>query len=200
MTAEELTDALRKAGATEVSLLESNPSKIEEERFDFLGGGLYLRVKVLGPYHAHLLHYVMAPGGKLYQLKLGKAELERMQTDLKVEIKDRDLALRYAQWVLRVTEGPALWLLSSVEDVPFQPAASSEAELAKRIETAKKEIAAKISPPNARPDGNGFVVTQEAVKDRDLVRYEVTVSAQGRYEIRKQTLVPQIPVVYMLRS
>jgi hypothetical protein len=200
MTSEELIAALKTTDAGEVPLLESFPVKIEEKRYDFLNGGVYLRVSVLNPHHPHVLHYVMEPGGRIYRLKLGKSELERMQTDLKIEIKDPDMALRYTQWMLEVTEGPALWLVSSVEGVPFQPVAPGEDELAKRIEKAKKEIASKISTPSARPDKDGFAVTQEAVQGRNLVRYEVAVSARGQCEVRKQTLLADLPVVYVLNG
>lgn len=200
MTSDELIGALKKAGAGEVGLLESFPLKIEEKRYDFLGNGVYLRVSVADPHHPHLLHYVTAPGGGVYALKLGKPELDRMQADLALAIKNADMALRYAQWVLEVTEGPALWLLSSVQDVPFQPVAEGEEELRSEIEQAKKAVAAKISAPNAKADKGGFAVTQEAVQERDLVRYEVAVSQVGRCEVKRQTLVTDLPVVYVMEE
>src|SRR5262249_1142222 len=126
MTTEELMGALKKAGAGEVEVLKAFPLEMEEKRYDFLGEGTYVRVNVLDPHHPHVLHYGVGPGGKIYRMKLGKGELERMRTDLKVEIKSGEMALRYAQWVLEVMEGPALWLVSTVEDVPFQPVGEGE--------------------------------------------------------------------------
>jgi hypothetical protein len=200
MTSEELIGALKKAGAGEVELLESFPLEIEEKRYDFLGSGVALRVSVSDPHHPHLLRYVVGPAGTVYALGLGKAELERMQTDLKLEIKDPDMALRYAQWVLEVTEGPALWPLSSVDDVPFQPLAEGEDELRSEIEKAKKEMASRISRPSAESAKDGFAVTQEAVQGTDLVRYEVAVTKQGRCTVKKQILLADVPVVYVMED
>ena len=197
MTSRELIGALEKAGAPEVQTLKAFPVEIAEAKHDFLGAGTYLRVTVLNR-HTHLLHYVAGPGGQIYRLKLGKPEIERMQSELKIQIANADTALRYAQWLLQVTEGPALWLLSSVEDVPFQPVPAGKAKLAKRVEQAKKEVIRRISKPSARAQDDGFVITQEAVQRRDLVRYEVTVSAKGAFTVAKEELVPELPVVYVL--
>ncbi len=197
MTSRELIGALEKAGAPEVRTLKAFPVELEEKKHDFLGAGAYLRVKVLNR-HIHTLHYVAGPGGEIYRLKLGKPEIERMQSALKIEIKNSDAALRYVQWLLEVTEGPALWLLSSVDDVPFQPVPKGKDKLAKRVEQAKKEIMRRISKPSARSQDDGFIVTQEAVQRRDLVRFEVTVSSKGGTVVAKEKLVPELPVVYVL--
>jgi hypothetical protein len=200
MTSEELIGSLKKMGAGEAKVLETSPVEIEEKHYDFLRSGVYLRVTVLAPHHPHLLNYVVGPGGDIYRLKLGAPELERMRADLKLEIKDPEMALRYAQWVLEVTEGPALWLLSSVKDVPFQPVAEGEEQLAKEIEKAKAVLASKISAPTAKSEKNGFAVTQDAVRERDLVRYDVTVSTRGQCDVERQTLLTDLPVVYVLED
>jgi len=62
---------------------------------------------------------------------------------------------------------------------------------------AKKSIASKVSAPSARAEGVGFSVTQEAVHETDLVRYEVAVSPSGHCEVKKQTLAADLPVVYV---
>ncbi|MGH7806257.1 MAG: hypothetical protein ACREQJ_18055 [Candidatus Binatia bacterium] len=201
MTSEELTAALKKQGADEVALLEAFPVEIEAQQPDFLGGARYLRVSVLDPHHPHLLHYVAgAEGNRIYRLKLGQPELERMQKELAPEIENEEMALRYVQWVLQVSEGPAFWLLSSVKDVPFQPVAEGEEDLAKEIAKAKKQLASKISAPKASAAKDGFTVTQEAVRGLDLVRYEAAVAKNGRTELKKQTLVSELPVVYVLEE
>jgi hypothetical protein len=200
MTTDELVSGLEKAGADETPLLKSNPVTIEETRPDFLAGASYLRVTVRGRRHPHLLQYVAAPNGTIYRLKLGAAELERMRGDLKLDLKSPDMALHYVQWLLDVTEGPAFWLVSSLKDVPFQPVAAGEDELAKEIDEAKKKIAPLIEPPKATAQSDGFSVTQEAVRGSDLVRYDVKVSRQGACEVKTKTLAPELPVVYVLEE
>ena len=198
MTAEELLRALERAGSTDVEALKSFPLAIEEKRHDFLGGGVYLRVTIRNRHHPQLRHYVAAPGGNIYRIAAGGHELERMQKDLKPSIRDTDAALRYAQWVLEVTEGPTLWLLSSVKDVPFKAVAENDEQLAREVAEAKEMLARRISPPTARAQSDGFVVTQEAVHERKLVRYEVEISAQGHCHVKREALTGELPVVYVL--
>lgn len=200
MTSDELVSALEKAGADETPLLKSNPVVIEEMQPDFLAGASYLRVTVRAPHHPHLLQYVAAPNGTVYRLKLGAAELERMRGDLKLDLKSSDMALHYVQWLLDVSEGPAFWLVSSLKDVPFQPVAAGEEDLAKEIDEAKKKIAPLITAPKATVETDGFSVTQQAVGGSDLVRYDVKVSRQGACEVKTETLAPELPVVYVVEE
>jgi hypothetical protein len=200
MTSDQLVSALEKAGADETPLLKSNPVVIEEMQPDFLAGASYLRVTVRARHHPHLLQYVAAPNGTIYRLKLGAAELERMRADLKLELKSSDMALHYVQWLLDVTEGPAFWLVSSLKDVPFQPVAAGEDDLAKEIDEAKKKIAPLVAPPTATAQSDGFSVTQQAVRGSDLVRYDVKVSRQGAYDVKTMMLASELPVVYVLEE
>lgn len=197
MDVDELVQRLRRAGADELRLVESNPVEIDETKPDFLRGASFLRVTVREAHHPHLLLYVAAPGGALYRPKLGQREIERMQTELELKITDEDAALRYAQWLLALTEGAAFWPVAALDDVPFLPAAPEEAELRGRIEAAKASIASRIEPPRVSPARDGFLVIQTAVRGRDFVRYEVLVTHVGRAEVKTETLERQIPVVYV---
>lgn len=192
MTSEEVIAALKQVAPQDKALAQY-PFQAAQYPHDFLGGAVHLRVTILHPNHPILRHYVAAPGGKVYRPRAGEAELERMRTDLKLRIADADQALRYAQWVLDVTDGPALRLLSSAADIPFP--ADVAGDLANKIEDAKKELARKVSAPTARPRENGFDITQEAVHRSDLVRYEVQVSTDGRIEVKKEILARNVPGV-----
>jgi hypothetical protein len=197
MNVDELVERLRRAGADELRLVESNRVEIDETKPDFLRGASFLRVTVREAHHPHVLHYVVAPGGALYRPKLGQREIDRMQTELELTITDEDAALRYVQWLLALTQGTAFWPVADLDDVPFMPAAPEEAELLGRIEAAKASITRRIEPPRVRPARDGFLVTQTAVRGRDFVRYEVRVTHVGRVEIETETLERQIPVVYV---
>jgi hypothetical protein len=197
MTVDDLTQRLQAVGAGEVALLKANPAKIEEAQPDFLRGASFLRVTVLTPHRPHLLYYVVAPSGGIYRLKLGHSEVARMQTDLDLRIIDEDTALRYAQWLLETSQGPSFQPVSTVDDVPFMPAADREVELRSRIDAAKQSLRSRISPPAVKTVTDGFVVTQFAVKDRDLVRCQVTVTHLGRADIKMEAVEQQIPVVYV---
>src|SRR5262249_28021770 len=155
----------------------------------------YLRVDVHDPNHDHLLDYVYREGSFIYRMP---EDLGRMLATLKVKIASEGMALRYAQWLLEMTQGGGLWLLASVNDVPFLPTAGDETGLKEQIRKAKESLAPKITPPVAARHDDSFMVTQLAVKDRDLVRYQVEVSPTGRYGIKRQTVEAGLPVVYEL--
>lgn len=199
MDAEELVERLRRAGADELRLVEAHPLEIEETKPDFLGGASFLRVTVREPHHPHLIPYVAAPGGAIYRPKLGQREIERMQTELRLEITDPDVALRYVEWLLALTQGMAFWPVDDVDDVPFLPAKAEEEDLRRRIEAAKASIAPRIEAPQVTTTRDGFRVTRTAVRGRDFVRYDVLVTYVGRAEVKAETLEKEIPVVYVFQ-
>ena len=196
MTKDELLVLLKKTGAPETSLVEEFPATIEERSFDFLGGGTYLRVMLIQPDHPAVLNFVWQDG-KLVRLPRTDQELAGLDRRINVSIKNADMALRYARWALDVSQGTAFWLVSSVEDVPFMPAAPDEQELAAELSKARRDLAAKIQPPSVKESQTTFEVTQFAVKGRDLVRYTINVSRLGHLRIDEQTVSAGIPVVYV---
>jgi hypothetical protein len=196
MTKNELLALLKKTGAAEASLVEEFPVSIEERSFDFLGGGTYLRVMLRQPDHPAVLNFVWQDG-KLVRLPRTDQELADLDRRINVSIKSADMALQYAQWALDVSQGSAFWLVSSVEDVPFMPAAPDEQELAAEVSKARSDLGAKIHPPSVKESQATFEVTQFAVKGRDLVRYTINVSRLGHLRIDEQTVAADIPVVYV---
>ncbi|MBI3268244.1 MAG: hypothetical protein HYZ53_04425 [Planctomycetes bacterium] len=197
MTVKELIAELAKSGAGEVKLLEAYPCDLEETRPDFLGGAVYVRVVVRHPHHPHVLDYVLQAGKPVYRLRVGEPELRRLREEVKFALGTPEAALRYAQWTLRLTEGPAYWPVASVGEVPYMPARAEETELAARIRKSKEALASKIEPASARAEGVDFVVRQTAVKGRDLVRYDIRVTAQGKLDVRMTTVATDVPVVYV---
>jgi hypothetical protein len=196
MTKDELLALLKKTGAPETSLVEEFPATIEERSFDFLGGGTYLRVMLSQPDHPVVLNFVWQDG-KLVRLPRTAQELAELDRRINVSIKSADMALRYARWALDASRGGAFWLVSSVEDVPFLPAAPDEQDLAAEVSKARSDLAAKIHPPSVKEEQATFEVTQFAVEGRDLVRYTINVSRLGHLRLEEQTVSAGIPVVYV---
>src|SRR5262245_2584432 len=196
MTKDELLALLKKSHAPETSLVEEFPVNIEERSFDFLDGGTYLRVMLIQPDHPAVLNFVWQDGN-LVRLPRTDQELAGLDRRISVSIKSADMALRYARWALDVSQGTAFWLVSSIEDVPFMPAAPDEQELAAQISNARSDLAAKIQPPSVKESQATFEVTQFAVKGRDLVRYTINVSRLGHLRIDERTVAAGIPVVYV---
>lgn len=196
MTKDELLALLKKTGAPETSIVEEFPATVDEQSFDFLGGAAYLQVTLSHPDHPIVMHFVRQ-GRKLVRLPRTNEELERLDREIDVSIKNADMALRYARWALQVSQGNAFWLVSSVEDVPFLPAARDERELAAEVGQARDEVGSRIQPPSVKEAKPTFEVTQFAVRGRDLVRYMIHVSRLGHLGIELRTVSADLPVVYV---
>jgi hypothetical protein len=195
MTTQELAEALRKAGLPQATMVGTLPGEVVEQTPDFLDGGTYLKVTLNDPHHPHILSFVRQ-GDRIVAIPAGPDGWKRAGRELQVSIRNADSALRYVQWLLDVTGGGAFWRVSSVADVPFQPAAADEKELQQRIAAARKDLEGKIQPPHAEESGAAFVVHQDAVAGRDLMRYTVRVSKLGLPTVEQTTVGRDLPVVY----
>lgn len=198
MTVKELIADLKKAGAGEVALLEEFPADLVQSTPDFLGGATYVVATVRHPNHPHILRYVVRRGQAVYRLRLGEEEIERLRADLKLRVESADSALRFAAWRLVQTEGFGFWLVSELKDVPFLPERADDPERTARLARARAELPAKLTPPTVREEKGVFVVTQLAVKGRDLVRYEARVGRDGAWSCSREGVASGLPVVEVI--
>jgi hypothetical protein len=197
MTTQELAEELRKAQLPQADVVAELPGEIEEQTLDFLeGGGTYLKVTLHDPHHPHRLNFVRQ-GKRLVAIDQGPDAVKEITTRLQVVVRSTDAALHYVQWLLDVTSSGGFWRVASVRDVPFMPADQDEDDLRQEISTQKKDLDAKIQAPHADQAGPVFVVHQDAVAGRDLVRYTVQVSKLGLATIETDTIAEDLPVVYV---
>lgn len=199
MTTDELADALRKARLPEAGVVARLPGAVEEEAPDFLGGGRHVKVTLDDPSHSHVLQFVHQ-GTKWVRIPQGVDGLKKLSSAVQLTVKTPDAALRYVQWALDATASGPFWRLGSVADVPFLPAGVDEAELRRRLASSRSELAAKIQAPKVEESGSFFVVHQDAVVGRDLVRYTVNVSKLGAVTVKSETVARDLPVVYVGRG
>ena len=193
MTVDELVAKLRAAQAGELELFQLFPVEMKEEQPDFLRGATFVQVTVLDPHHPHFLFYVVADERAIYRLALGPPEMERLQRELELKITSEETALRYAQWWLRMTQGSACWLLTSVDDVPFLR--SQKPKTVAQVEEARRTLKEQIVPPSVKPNQDGYEVSQLAVKGLELVRYTLNVTFLGRVQPDVKVLRKYLPVV-----
>lgn len=197
MTTEDLAEELRKAQLPQANVVAALPGEIEEQTLDFLeGGGTYLKVTLRDPHHPHRLNFVRQ-GKRLVPIDQGPEGLKQVTTRLQISVRSTDAALHYVQWLLDVTSRGGFWRVASVGDVPFMPADEDETELREQIGTQRKDLAGKIQAPHADQTGPVFVVQQDAVAGRDLVRYTVQVSKLGLATFETNTIAQDLPVVYV---
>lgn len=199
MTTDELADALRKARLPEAGVVSRLPGAVEEESPDFLGGGRYVKVTLDDPSHSHVLQFVHQ-GAKWVRIPQGVDGLKRLSSAVQLTVKTPDAALRYVQWALDTTASGPFWRLGSVADVPFLPASEDETDLKQRLAAARSELASKVQAPKVEESGSFFVVHQDAVVGRDLVRYTVNVSKLGAVTVKTETVARDLPVVSVGRG
>jgi len=196
MTTKELANVIRKAGLPEASLVAALPGTVEESSFDFLDGGTYLKATLDGPWHIEVVQFVRQ-GERLIPIGRGRAARERVAIELQLSVRSAETAQRYVRWLLDATSDQALWLVASADDVPFKQPSLTETNLKAQIGAVRQDLERKIEPPRSEESGPVFVVHQDAVVARDLVRYTVTVSRLGLPTIEATTIARDLPVVYV---
>jgi hypothetical protein len=196
MTMDELAEALRRARLPQADVVAELPGEVDEQSFDFLKGGTYLKVTLHGPWRTQILRFVRQ-GSLLIPIQHGREGRQRITSDLDISVRSADAALRYVQWLLDVTREGGLWLVESVDDVPFMRATHKEKDLQAQIHAVRQDLESKIEPSGAEESGPVFVVHQDAVAAHDLVRYTVKVSRLGLASIEITTIARDLPVVYV---
>lgn len=193
---EELADALRKARLPEAAAdIEAAPGVVEEASFDFLNGGRYVKV-TLDRTPAQVVQFVHQRE-RWIPIEKGAAGRQRALSELDISVRSAESALSYVQWLFGATSEGRLWLVDSVDDVPFMPASRHEQDLKAQIEAARKDLESKIQPPRAEASDPVYVVHQDAVSGRDLVRYTVRVSKLGLPTVETETIARNLPIVYV---
>jgi hypothetical protein len=191
---EELAEALRNARLPEAADIEAAPGVVEESSFDFLNGGKYVKA-TLDTTPSRVVQFVQQ-GGRWIPIKRGTAGRQRVLSELDISVRSPESALGYVQWLFSATSEGGFWLVDSVDDVPFMPATRSEKDLQARIDAARKDLENKIQPPSAEASDPVYVVHQDAIAGRDLVRYTVRVSKLGLPTVETTTIASNLPIVY----
>jgi len=172
---------------------DGSPVEIKHSQPDFLAGAYYLEVEVLAPYHPRFSNYVFRADRGIYSADLID-NLNRLPTEFGISIKDADMAMRFAQWRLRLTEGSAFWPISSPLEVPFI-SPEKMPMFAEAVQKAKTTIAGMVAPPAASTDHDGFTVTQYAVVGTTLVRYQAFIGQTAGWTCTKAILARDLPVI-----
>ncbi len=191
---EELANALRAARLPEADDVEALPGVVEEVPFDFLNGGSYVKA-TLDTTPSQVVQFVHQRD-RWIPIERGAAGRQRALSELDISVRSAESALSYVQWLFGATSEGGFWLVKSVDDVPFMPATRNEKDLKAQIEAARAELESKIQPPRAEASDPAYVVHQDAVSGRDLVRYTVRVSKLGLPTVETVTIARNLPIVY----
>jgi hypothetical protein len=196
MTTAEWGEVLRKTRLREqADTIARSRGTVEQSSFDFLNGGTYVKVVLEGVYGSKVHHYVRK-GDRISVIAPGPEGRNQIVNQFDLSVKNPETALRYVRWLLDVTSEGPFWLVGSGDDLPLRTVNNPDDKaLAERVRAARSEAEAKIEPPRAQGSESAFMVYQDAVAGRDLVRYTVRVTRLGLPSIETKTLVKDLPVV-----
>lgn len=194
MTTKELAEILRKARMPQAEAVATLPGFVQESTLDFLGGATYLKVTLDRAFRSEVYHFVRK-GDRVSFIPPGREGWNEVVNHFDVSVKDPDMALSYVQWLLDATSEGSFWLVQSVGEVPFLPAGREDKSLWAQIEAARKKLEGKVEAPRAEAKEGVFLVQQDAVVGRSLVRYNVRVSKLGLPTVETTTLAEDLPVV-----
>ncbi len=195
-TTDELSAALRKSRLPdEADRVASLRGAVEESEPDFLNGGSYVVATLEGALRPEVHRYVRQKG-RLVPLGTGEEGRLRITREVDLRISSEDSALAYVRWLLEVTRENGVWLVSSVEDVPFVPVPRKEKERHQALDAQRRALEGTIQPPRVEPAGPLFVVHHDAITNRTLVRYAVKVTRLGLPTVSTEIVARDLPVVY----
>ncbi len=190
-----LAEILRKHGlADDADAVSAYPGTVEETSPDFLAGGSLVKVTLDGPIHSDVLRFVHQ-GGRWVLVPHGPGGERVIANEVRAALHDPDAALAYVRWVLDATAEDAIWLVSSAGDVPLLRAGRGEEVRREELAAVDRDLRSKITAPRAEASGNSFVVVQDAVIGRNLVRTTAKVSKLGLATFTHETIARDLPVV-----
>jgi hypothetical protein len=195
MTKDELAQVLRKANLPQAEVVSELRGAVEESSFDFLNGGTFLEATLEGNLRPEVLRFVRQRD-RLIPIGTGVEGQKRIGTDVDMRVRSPESALEYVRWLLTVTREGGLWLVGTVDDVPFVTVLKDQKDRRAELDDVRKSLEPKIETPRAEASGPVFVVHQDAVLGHDLVRFTVTVTKLGSPTIEMTTIARDLPVVY----
>ena len=194
MTTKELAEILRKARMPQAEAVATLPGFVQESTLDFLGGATYLKVTLDRAFRSEIYHFVRKDD-RLNFIPPGREGWNEIVNHFDVSVRDPDTALRYVQWLLDATSEGSFWLVQSVDGVPFLPENREDKSHQARIAEARAKLEGKVEAPRVEAKEGVYLVQQDAVVGRSLVRYTVRVSKLGLPTVETTTLAEDLPVV-----
>jgi len=194
MTTKELAEILRKARMPQAEAVATLPGFVQESTLDFLGGATYLKVTLDRAFRSEIYHFVRKDD-RLNFIPPGREGWNEIVNHFDVSVRDPDTALRYVQWLLDATSEGSFWLVQSVDGVPFLPEKREDKSHQARIAEARAKLEGKVEAPRVEAKEGVYLVQQDAVVGRSLVRYTVRVSKLGLPTVETTTLAEDLPVV-----
>ncbi|RAY14437.1 hypothetical protein DPM19_15890 [Actinomadura craniellae] len=197
-TRDSLSAALNRAGrSAEAGLVKEDGTRLTTLPAPFLR--TWRIIEVSNRQNAHpVLFYVGAGAGQAYLLTGDPAAFGKVTTADGSRVADTATAERLARLYLETTRdtGRLTYVVGGVNEIRFRPGITGED--AERRNAVIARYRPTIAPPQARAADGGFTVTAYTVREQELRRHTLTVTAAGAVRDKAETLVDDLPVPYTL--
>jgi hypothetical protein len=191
--------ALTQAGrTTEADIVTRGGARLTPVRAPFLGSWKIIQVDYRQGPHPVMFH--VAVGGSQAQLLTGTPEaFGRVTAAAGTQVTDAASAAQVGRTFLETTRpaGKLTYVIDSVNEIKFRPGISGSA--AQRRDEILAKYRTVVRPLSAAPPkGGAFTMTAFVVQDRELQERSLVVNRQGSVTERSRTLVPDLPIPYVL--
>lgn len=193
-----ISTALAKAGrAYEAGIVTQGGSKLTVLPAPFLRTWKVVQIDYRQGARPVLFH-VATQGPYAYLLTGLPSEFGKMNTADGVRISDPATAAEVGRLYLETTRpaGKLSYVINSVDEIKFRPGISGT-DVQHRDEILSK-YRTVVSAPAATAKGGEYSVVAYVVKDRELQRRDLTITAAGDVKEAVKVLVPDLPVPYTL--
>ncbi|WP_433327538.1 hypothetical protein [Spirillospora sp. CA-294931] len=193
-----LSSALTRLGRTgEARIVTAGGSRLTPMAAPFLKSWRVYQVDYRQSSRPVMFHVALG-GSQAYLLTGDPAAFGKMTKADGSSVGEATTAAAVATLYVQTTRpsGKLSYVVNGVDQIKFRPNISGSA--AARRDQIVSEYRPVIKPPAAVPKGRDFAVTVHVVRDRELIRRDLTISPRGDVEDKPKTVVSDLPVPYVL--
>jgi hypothetical protein len=193
-----ISAALSRGGhPVEGDIVARGGSRLTPLRAPFLKSWQVVQVDYRRNPHPVLFH-VAAGAGQAYLLTGDPAAFTRMTSADGTHLTEPAGAARAGRLYLETTRpaGILSYVINGVNDIRFRPGITGTDARHRDAITARYRSV--VTAPAAVAKGDGFLTTAYVVKDQELQRRDLTVTANGAVRETTRTLVRDLPVPFVL--
>ncbi|MCQ0009041.1 hypothetical protein [Actinomadura madurae] len=181
----------------EARIVALSGSRLTPVTAPFLRTWKIYRVDYRQSSHPVLLH-VATGGGRVELLTGAPSAFGKVTAADGTTVGDAATAAALARTYVETTRpgGVLTYVVGRVEDIKFRPGITGAA--AKHRDEIVSRYRSRIKAPAAVAAGKDFTATVYVVKDKELQKHDIKISASGAIDDGVDTLVPDLPVPYTL--
>lgn len=192
-TREFISNALEAEGHPDKAFLATNPaSAIMHPSVALPGGADVVRFDSFP--HPNASFYVGVAGGRVFYLTESPEAFPAMMRAAGIRVTSSADATLVAQWFVETTRAMDVFsrAVSSIDDIEW--ASGPLAPKPEEISALTDRLRGVIAPASAEAQGTDHFVTLYVLRGSNLVRREITVTADGNIRDRAERVAKNLPV------